>query len=175
MRSKQRRKQPPGGVTSNLMRIRWMAVKQWHTPEVCWKVIQGPHFSCWLPPQQSKPTQRQTLTVIIVFRVCLLQLQRYKELKELAHKQGAILSQQAEKLNWEVRADYEKIAYDHRRKKEVEVLSSDTQWIYSITDIILNPSINFFLAAWFSGNRTVIYLLSDTWLSCGRLHVLMLL
>ncbi|XP_018528106.1 structural maintenance of chromosomes protein 1B [Lates calcarifer] len=49
------------------------------------------------------------------------QLERYKELKELARKQGAVLSQQAEKLHWEVRADYEKLAFDQRRKKEVEV------------------------------------------------------
>uniref|UniRef100_A0A3B4WWT7 Structural maintenance of chromosomes protein n=1 Tax=Seriola lalandi dorsalis TaxID=1841481 RepID=A0A3B4WWT7_SERLL len=48
------------------------------------------------------------------------QLERYKELKELARKQGAVLSQQAEKLHWEVRADYEKLAFDQRRKKEVE-------------------------------------------------------
>lgn len=60
--------------------------------------------------------------------VFLLQLERYNELKELAHKQGAVLSQQAEKLYWEVKADYEKIAFDQRRKKEVEVLSSDT-WL----------------------------------------------
>ncbi|XP_026220584.1 structural maintenance of chromosomes protein 1B isoform X2 [Anabas testudineus] len=49
------------------------------------------------------------------------QLERYKELKELAQKQGAVLSQQAEKLHWEVKADYEKLAFDQRRKKEVEV------------------------------------------------------
>ncbi len=51
----------------------------------------------------------------------LLQLERYKELKELARKQGAAFSQQAEKLHWEVRVDYEKMAFDQRRKKEVEV------------------------------------------------------
>ncbi|KAM7397139.1 hypothetical protein PAMP_020136 [Pampus punctatissimus] len=49
------------------------------------------------------------------------QLERYKELKELARKQGAVLSQQADKLRWEVSADYEKMAFDQRRKKEVEV------------------------------------------------------
>ncbi|KAK2880477.1 structural maintenance of chromosomes protein 1B [Channa argus] len=49
------------------------------------------------------------------------QLERYKELKELAQKQGAVLSQQAEKLHWEVRADHEKLAFDQRRKKEVKV------------------------------------------------------
>uniref|UniRef100_A0AAX7TNK6 SMC hinge domain-containing protein n=1 Tax=Astatotilapia calliptera TaxID=8154 RepID=A0AAX7TNK6_ASTCA len=48
------------------------------------------------------------------------QSERYKELKELALKQGAVLSQQAEKLHWEVKADWVKIAFDERRKKEVE-------------------------------------------------------
>uniref|UniRef100_A0A667Y169 Structural maintenance of chromosomes protein n=1 Tax=Myripristis murdjan TaxID=586833 RepID=A0A667Y169_9TELE len=49
------------------------------------------------------------------------QLERYKELKELARKRVALLSQQAEKLHWDVTADREKIAFDERRKKEVEV------------------------------------------------------
>uniref|UniRef100_A0A665WP19 Structural maintenance of chromosomes protein n=1 Tax=Echeneis naucrates TaxID=173247 RepID=A0A665WP19_ECHNA len=49
------------------------------------------------------------------------QLKQYKELKELARKEGAAFAQQAEKLNWEVKADYEKLAFDQRRKKEVEV------------------------------------------------------
>ncbi|XP_074533996.1 structural maintenance of chromosomes protein 1B [Halichoeres trimaculatus] len=49
------------------------------------------------------------------------QLERYNELKELARKQGAVLSQQAEKLHWEVRADSEKMAFDQRRMKEVKV------------------------------------------------------
>lgn len=52
-----------------------------------------------------------------------MQVERYKELKELVHRQGAVLSQQAEKLHWNVKADYEKMSFDHRRKKEVEVLS----------------------------------------------------
>uniref|UniRef100_A0A671TT93 Structural maintenance of chromosomes 1B n=1 Tax=Sparus aurata TaxID=8175 RepID=A0A671TT93_SPAAU len=51
------------------------------------------------------------------------QVKRYKELKEIARKQGAVFSQQAEKLHWEVKADYEKMAFDQRRKKEVEVLN----------------------------------------------------
>uniref|UniRef100_A0A8D0A5J5 Structural maintenance of chromosomes protein 1B-like n=1 Tax=Sander lucioperca TaxID=283035 RepID=A0A8D0A5J5_SANLU len=55
------------------------------------------------------------------------QLERYKELKELARKQGAVLSQQAEKLHWEVKADYEKMAFDQRRKKEVEVAIRNNQ------------------------------------------------
>ncbi|XP_029290074.1 LOW QUALITY PROTEIN: structural maintenance of chromosomes protein 1B [Cottoperca gobio] len=57
------------------------------------------------------------------------QLERYKELKELSRKQGAVISQQAEKLHWQVRADQEKMAFDERRKKETEVAirSSQTQ------------------------------------------------
>uniref|UniRef100_A0AAQ5WYV6 Structural maintenance of chromosomes protein n=1 Tax=Amphiprion ocellaris TaxID=80972 RepID=A0AAQ5WYV6_AMPOC len=53
------------------------------------------------------------------------QLERYKELKELARKQGAVLRQQEEKLHWEVRADCEKMAfdkichlYDYRQREE---------------------------------------------------------
>jgi len=39
----------------------------------------------------------------------------------MARRQGAVLNQQAERLHWEVRADSEKMAFDQRRKKEVEV------------------------------------------------------
>nr|XP_020449098.1 structural maintenance of chromosomes protein 1B isoform X2 [Monopterus albus] len=49
------------------------------------------------------------------------QLEKYNELKEQARKQSAVLNQQAEKLNWEVKADYEKLAFDQHRKTEVEV------------------------------------------------------
>uniref|UniRef100_A0A674EX54 Structural maintenance of chromosomes protein n=1 Tax=Salmo trutta TaxID=8032 RepID=A0A674EX54_SALTR len=49
------------------------------------------------------------------------QLERYKELKELARKQGALLSQQAEKMHWEVKADHQKIEFDQRRKKETQL------------------------------------------------------
>ncbi|KAJ4918416.1 hypothetical protein JOQ06_022228 [Pogonophryne albipinna] len=57
------------------------------------------------------------------------QVERYKELKELARMQGATFTQQAEKLHWEVRADREKMAFDQRRKKEVEaaIRSNQTQ------------------------------------------------
>ncbi|XP_076878249.1 structural maintenance of chromosomes protein 1B [Brachyhypopomus gauderio] len=48
------------------------------------------------------------------------QLERYKELKELARKQGAGLCQRAEKLHWEVKADHEKLEFDKRRKNEIE-------------------------------------------------------
>ncbi|XP_032378601.1 structural maintenance of chromosomes protein 1B [Etheostoma spectabile] len=55
------------------------------------------------------------------------QLEHYKELKELARKQGAVLNQQAEKLYWQVKADYEKMAFDQRCKKEVEVAIRNNQ------------------------------------------------
>ncbi|XP_034735196.1 structural maintenance of chromosomes protein 1B [Etheostoma cragini] len=55
------------------------------------------------------------------------QLGHYKELKELARKQGAVLNQQAEKLYWQVKADYEKMAFDQRCKKEVEVAIRNNQ------------------------------------------------
>ncbi|XP_015255206.1 PREDICTED: structural maintenance of chromosomes protein 1B-like, partial [Cyprinodon variegatus] len=48
------------------------------------------------------------------------QLDQYKELKRLAQKQAAVLFQQAEKLQWEVTADTEKLAFEQRRKKEKE-------------------------------------------------------
>ncbi|KAK3564796.1 hypothetical protein QTP86_027827, partial [Hemibagrus guttatus] len=48
------------------------------------------------------------------------QLERYKELKELARKKGAVLLQKAEKLRWEVKADREKLEFEKRRKTEVE-------------------------------------------------------
>lgn len=49
------------------------------------------------------------------------QVDRYKELKELARKKGAILNQSAEKLHWEVKADREKLQFDLRRKSEIEI------------------------------------------------------
>uniref|UniRef100_A0A3B5KX13 SMC hinge domain-containing protein n=1 Tax=Xiphophorus couchianus TaxID=32473 RepID=A0A3B5KX13_9TELE len=51
----------------------------------------------------------------------------YKELKVLAQKQGAVLCQQADKLHWEVRADSEKVVFDQRRKKEIEVAIRNNQ------------------------------------------------
>lgn len=48
------------------------------------------------------------------------QLERYKELKELARRNGAILNQSAEKLHWEVKADREKLQFDLRRKSEIQ-------------------------------------------------------
>ncbi|KAF4095027.1 hypothetical protein G5714_024105 [Onychostoma macrolepis] len=48
------------------------------------------------------------------------QMERYKELKELARKKGAVLNQSAEKLHWEVKADCEKLQFDLRRKSEIQ-------------------------------------------------------
>ncbi len=62
----------------------------------------------------------------------LMQLERYKELKELARKKGAVLNQSAEKLHWEVKADCEKLQFDLRRKSEIQVgfSLSATSWRY---------------------------------------------
>ncbi|XP_041651704.1 structural maintenance of chromosomes protein 1B isoform X2 [Cheilinus undulatus] len=62
------------------------------------------------------------------------QLERYKELKELAQKQGAVYSQQAEKLHWEVKADTIKMSFDQRRKKEVQaVIKSNLNQLEDLT------------------------------------------
>ncbi|NWJ03716.1 SMC1B protein, partial [Crypturellus undulatus] len=48
------------------------------------------------------------------------QLERYKELKELARKKVATLTQQLDKLRWEQKADQERMTLHHRKKKEIE-------------------------------------------------------
>ncbi|XP_078250289.1 structural maintenance of chromosomes protein 1B isoform X4 [Pogona vitticeps] len=48
------------------------------------------------------------------------QISKYKELKELVRKKVAILTQQLEKLQWEQKADKEKMTFDQRREKETE-------------------------------------------------------
>ncbi|XP_030334965.1 structural maintenance of chromosomes protein 1B isoform X2 [Strigops habroptila] len=48
------------------------------------------------------------------------QLERYKELKEVARKKVATLNQQLEKLRWEQKADEERLKLNWRKKKEVE-------------------------------------------------------
>ena len=53
-----------------------------------------------------------------------VQLERYKELKEIARKKVATLTQQLEKLRWEDKADQERLKLNRRRKKEVEVFVS---------------------------------------------------
>ncbi|XP_075572912.1 structural maintenance of chromosomes protein 1B [Pelecanus crispus] len=48
------------------------------------------------------------------------QLERYKELKEIARKKVATLTQQLEKLRWEEKGDQERLKLNRRKKKEVE-------------------------------------------------------
>ncbi|NXD15322.1 SMC1B protein, partial [Nothocercus nigrocapillus] len=48
------------------------------------------------------------------------QLERYKELKELARKKVATLTQQLDKLRWEQKADKERMSLHQRKKKEIE-------------------------------------------------------
>ncbi|XP_055049149.2 structural maintenance of chromosomes protein 1B isoform X2 [Misgurnus anguillicaudatus] len=49
------------------------------------------------------------------------QMERYKELKEVARTKGAVLNQNAEKLHWEVKADGDKLQFDLRKKTEIQV------------------------------------------------------
>ncbi|KAJ3596323.1 hypothetical protein NHX12_002732, partial [Muraenolepis orangiensis] len=48
------------------------------------------------------------------------QLSEYKDLKDLARKQTALLCQQTDQLHWEVLADHDKIALNQSKKKKVE-------------------------------------------------------
>ncbi|KAM9815022.1 structural maintenance of chromosomes protein 1B [Syngnathus typhle] len=48
------------------------------------------------------------------------QRERYKELKELVRKQNAVLGQEVEKMQRVVKADYDLMAFDQRKQKEVE-------------------------------------------------------
>ncbi|XP_010289107.1 PREDICTED: structural maintenance of chromosomes protein 1B, partial [Phaethon lepturus] len=48
------------------------------------------------------------------------QLERYKELKEIARKKVATLAQQLKNLRWEEKADQERLKLNRRKKKEVE-------------------------------------------------------
>ncbi|XP_077025276.1 structural maintenance of chromosomes protein 1B isoform X1 [Tamandua tetradactyla] len=48
------------------------------------------------------------------------QLDRYKELKEQVRKKVAIMTQQLEKLQWEQKADEERLAFEKRRHGEVQ-------------------------------------------------------
>lgn len=62
------------------------------------------------------------------------QLDRYKELKEQVRKKVAIMTQRLEKLQWEQKAEKEKLAFEKRRHGEVQVLglySHDLQ-IFSV-------------------------------------------
>ncbi|XP_074395067.1 structural maintenance of chromosomes protein 1B [Zonotrichia albicollis] len=48
------------------------------------------------------------------------QLERYKELKEVARKKVATLAQQLEKLRWEDKGDQERLKLNRRKKNEIE-------------------------------------------------------
>ncbi|XP_075616403.1 structural maintenance of chromosomes protein 1B [Balearica regulorum gibbericeps] len=54
------------------------------------------------------------------------QLERYRELKEIARKKVATLTQQLEKLRWEEKADQERLKLNRRKKKEVEAYIKQT-------------------------------------------------
>uniref|UniRef100_A0A673CIB4 Structural maintenance of chromosomes protein n=1 Tax=Sphaeramia orbicularis TaxID=375764 RepID=A0A673CIB4_9TELE len=66
------------------------------------------------------------------------QFERYKELKEVSRKQTAVLRQQVDRLHWEVKANYAKIALDQRRRKEVEVISVTCICIFLELTVIMN-------------------------------------
>lgn len=53
-----------------------------------------------------------------------MQLERYKELKEIARRKVATLTQQLGKLRWEQKADEERMKLYQRKKKEVKVFVS---------------------------------------------------
>ncbi|NXG21323.1 SMC1B protein, partial [Grallaria varia] len=54
------------------------------------------------------------------------QLERYRELKEIARKKVATLTQQLEKLLWEDKGDQERLKLNRRKKNEVEVTIKQT-------------------------------------------------
>ncbi|NXF09394.1 SMC1B protein, partial [Smithornis capensis] len=54
------------------------------------------------------------------------QLERYKELKEIARKKVATLTQQLEKLRWEDKGDQERLKLNRRKKNEVEATIKQT-------------------------------------------------
>lgn len=89
----------------------------------------------------------------------LPQLQRYNELKELSLKQSAVLGQQAEKLDWKIKADHEQLALDQRRKNEVEVLQVallDFTNQMIIVNLVKDSKFFFFFFSFFcqAANRT---------------------
>ncbi|XP_068046549.1 structural maintenance of chromosomes protein 1B isoform X2 [Anomalospiza imberbis] len=54
------------------------------------------------------------------------QLERYKELKEMARKKVAILAQQLEKFRWEDKGDQERLKLNRRKKNEMEEIIKQT-------------------------------------------------
>lgn len=62
--------------------------------------------------------------VIFFLLLLFVQLERYKELKEIARREVAMLTQQLGKLRWEQKADEERMKLYQRKKKEIKVLVS---------------------------------------------------
>lgn len=60
----------------------------------------------------------------VIFFCLFVQLERYKELKEIARKKVATLTQQLVTLRWEEKADQERLKLNRRKKQEVEVFVS---------------------------------------------------
>ncbi|XP_067150730.1 structural maintenance of chromosomes protein 1B [Apteryx mantelli] len=67
-----------------------------------------------------KKTEEEMLLRAAAVELEESQLERYKELKELARKKVATLTQQLDKLRWEQKADQERMTLHQRKKKEIE-------------------------------------------------------
>lgn len=63
-------------------------------------------------------------SAVIFLLLLFVQLERYKELKEIARREVAMLTQQLGKLRWEQKADEERMKLYQRKKKEIKVLVS---------------------------------------------------
>lgn len=59
-----------------------------------------------------------------------VQLERYKELKEIARKKVATLTQQLEKHRWEDKADHERLKLNQRKKQEVQVCVLSYRYVF---------------------------------------------
>ncbi|XP_071897365.1 structural maintenance of chromosomes protein 1B isoform X4 [Anas platyrhynchos] len=67
-----------------------------------------------------KKTKEEILQRAVDIELRESQLERYKELKEIARRKVATLTQQLEKLWWEQKADQERMKLNRRKKKEIE-------------------------------------------------------
>ncbi|XP_014793889.1 PREDICTED: structural maintenance of chromosomes protein 1B [Calidris pugnax] len=67
-----------------------------------------------------KKTEEEALQRAARIELGETQLERYKELKEIARKKVATLTQQLEKLRWEEKGDQERLKLNWRKKEEVE-------------------------------------------------------
>ncbi|NXF47450.1 SMC1B protein, partial [Oceanites oceanicus] len=67
-----------------------------------------------------KKAEEEILQKAAVIELGDRQLERYKELKEIARKKVATLTQQLEKVLWEEKADQERLKLNRRKKEETE-------------------------------------------------------